>query len=127
MLGLGLTCITSSRSPGFRSQSVFKTDLSDSLSSVSSSLSTDNGLPAKLGRTLFLDEGVRACGNLALDIAGDVDISSSRSGDGDALRFLEEVVPDTAVTVSICAEHHDVNAYLICWERGGCVRGNEEE
>jgi len=100
MLGLGLTCITSSRSPGFRSQSVFKTNLSESLSKVSRSLSTDNGLPAKFGRTLFLDEGVSACGNRAFDMAGDVDISSSRSGDGDALRFLEEAVPDTAVIIS---------------------------
>ncbi len=101
MLGRGLTCMTSSRRPGFRSHSVFNTDVNESLSRVSRSRSTDNGLPARLGRGLFLEEGVKVWGSLALDIEGEVDISSSRSGEGEAFRFLEGAVAATTEVISI--------------------------
>ncbi len=101
MLGRGLTCTISSRKDGCLSQSVFRTDVRESLSSVSSNLSTVNGLPTtKFWRARFLVEGVREAGNRAFDIEGDVDISSSRSGEGEAFRFLESPEDDTAVVVS---------------------------
>lgn len=59
---------------------------------------------------------------------GDVVISSSRSGEGEAFRFLEDAVPDTKVAVSLEKNvFWDVTTHLIYWERDGCVRGNGEE
>lgn len=90
----------SSRSPGLRSHRDFNTDRSESLSSVSRSRSTESGLPVRFGRIFFLDPG--GIGNRAFAMAGDVVISSSRSGDGEAFRFLEGVVDDTGnVAVSV--------------------------
>lgn len=89
----------SSRSPGLRSHRDFKTDRNESLSSVSSRRSTESGLPVKLERIFFLDPG--AIGNRAFDMAGDVVISSSRSGDGEAFRFLEGVVEEDTEKVVV--------------------------
>ena len=101
MLGRGLAWTISSRRIGCLSQRVFNTDVRESLSSVSSNLSTVNGLPTtRLGRTLFLELGVREAGSRAVEIEGDVDISSSRSGEGDAFRFLEGPEEDTDAAVS---------------------------
>lgn len=100
MLGRGLIWTISSRRLGFRSYTDFNTVLNASLSNVSSNLSTERVLAVRLGRGLFLDEGFSVCGRRALDIAGDMDISSSRSGEGDAFRFLEGPVVDTEVAVS---------------------------
>ena len=90
----------SSRSPGLRSQRAFSTVRSESLSSVSSSRSTESGLPVRFGRAFFLDDG--GTGSRAFERAGDVVISSSRSGEGEAFRFLEGLAEDTAnVDVSV--------------------------
>lgn len=68
---------------------------SESVSSVSSSRSSDRGLPSKFVRTLLRDKGCNV-GNRALDIDGDVVISSS-SEDGEAFlfRLVDGVFVDT--------------------------------
>lgn len=59
---------------------------------------------------------------------GDVVISSSRSGEGEAFRFLEGAVPDTEVAVSLWKiVLWEVTTHLIFQGRDGCVRGNEGE
>ena len=95
MLGRGLNCVTSSLMPGLRSTRVCSTDRRDSLSKVSSRRSTERGFPIRLGRKRFRELGVIE-GRRALEGAGEVDISSSRSGEGDAFR-LRELDVDTVL------------------------------
>lgn len=128
MLGRGLTWATSSRSPGFRSHRVFRAEVRDSLSNVSSNLSTDNGLPAVFGRALFVELGVKALSRPALEIAGEVDISSSRSGEGEAFQFLEGPAEDTWSGGQNAGKTRDQSSqpHLIDSGRGESVHGNEE-
>ncbi len=46
------------------------------------------------------------------DREGDVVISSSRSGEGEAFRFFERAVPDTRVAVSTAANRSRMQAKL---------------
>jgi hypothetical protein len=81
----------------------------------------------RFGRALFLEPGVVLMGSLALEMDGDVDISSSRSGEGDAFRFLEVPAVDT-VQVSRATKTLNLKvAHLICWARVGCARGSVGE